>query len=95
MMEENTRGFLARLRATPKEFRDHVDLSVIILLSYHTAINKYFSLQGKLIMSLTYGYDLKEGDDMIAAPVQATKILSECVLPGAALVNHLPFCAIF
>jgi hypothetical protein len=44
-------------------------------------------------MSLTYGYDLKEGDDMIAAPVQATEILSRLILPGAALVNNLPFCA--
>ncbi|KAI0299508.1 cytochrome P450 [Russula brevipes] len=47
-------------------------------------------LQGKLIMSLTYGYDLKEYDDMIAAPVEASKIMSQLLLPGAALVNHFP-----
>ena len=45
-------------------------------------------------MSLTYGYDLKEGDDMIAAPVQAAKMLVPLILPGASLVNHLPFCAV-
>ena len=45
-------------------------------------------------MSLTYGYDLKDNDDrMIAAPVQATEMLSRLILPGAVLVNHLPFCA--
>ena len=45
-------------------------------------------------MSLTYGYDLKDnGDHMIAAPVQATEMLSHLILPGAVLVNHLPFCA--
>ncbi len=43
-------------------------------------------------MSLTYGYDLKEGDDMIAAPVQAAEMLVPLILPGAAMVNHLPFC---
>jgi len=43
-------------------------------------------------MSLTYGYDLKEGDDMIAAPVQAAEMLVPLLLPGAAMVNHLPFC---
>jgi hypothetical protein len=44
-------------------------------------------------MSLTYGYDLKGNDDpMIAAPVQATELLSRLILPGAVLVNHLPFC---
>lgn len=44
-------------------------------------------------MSLTYGYDLKGNDDnMITAPVQATEMLSQLILPGAVLVNHLPFC---
>jgi hypothetical protein len=44
-------------------------------------------------MSLTYGYDLMGNDDhMIVAPVQATEMLSQLTLPGAALVNHLPFC---
>jgi hypothetical protein len=43
-------------------------------------------------MSLTYGYDLKEGDNMIAAPIQVTEILSRLMLPGAAMVNNLPFC---
>jgi len=74
MMQENTHRFLARLLATPKNFRDHVEL-----------------LQGRLVMSLTYGYDLKEGDPMIAAPTQAAEILVQLLLPGAAMVNHLPF----
>jgi hypothetical protein len=46
-------------------------------------------------MSLTYGYDAKEGDDMIATPVQAAEIVSPLLLPGAALVNDFPFRAIF
>lgn len=46
-------------------------------------------------MSLTYGYDLKEGDNIIAAPVQATEMMSRAILPGATLVNTLPFCAGF
>jgi hypothetical protein len=45
-------------------------------------------------MSLTYGYDLKDFDDMIAAPIQPTEIMSRLILPGAALVNHLPFCTL-
>jgi hypothetical protein len=28
MMQENTRDFLARLLATPKEFRGHINLSI-------------------------------------------------------------------
>ncbi|KAF8498603.1 cytochrome P450 [Russula emetica] len=48
-------------------------------------------LQGKFIMSLTYGYDLRDGDKILEAPVQANELLSPLVLPGATLVNHLPF----
>jgi hypothetical protein len=46
-------------------------------------------------MSLTYGYDLKDGDKMLEAPVEAAQIMTPLVLPGAALVNNLPFCAHF
>jgi len=74
MMLENTRGFLARLLATPEEFHGHIGF-----------------LRGKLIMALTYGYDLKEGDEMIAAPVQVSEMMSRYFLPGAALVNNFPF----
>ncbi len=42
-------------------------------------------------MSLVYGYDLKENDKVIVAPVQLGHILARLVLPGAALVNYLPF----
>ena len=45
-------------------------------------------------MSLTYGYDLKDRDKILEAPVQASKILGPLILPGATLVNHLPFCAV-
>ena len=45
-------------------------------------------------MSLTYGYDLNDGDELMAAPIQATEMMSRIVLPGAVLVNHLPFCTV-
>jgi hypothetical protein len=45
-------------------------------------------------MSMTYGYDLKTYDDkMIEAPVEINKVLMQIVLPGAAVMNYLPFCA--
>ena len=46
-------------------------------------------------MSLTYGYDVKDGDKFLEAPIQITEILAPLTLPGAALINDLPFCAIF
>ena len=47
-------------------------------------------------MSLTYGYDLKDGGDFnfMEAPMQAVELMSPIVLPGATLVNHLPFRAV-
>jgi hypothetical protein len=45
-------------------------------------------------MSLTYGYDLNGGDELMAAPIESTEMLSRVILPGAVLVNHLPFCTV-
>jgi hypothetical protein len=45
-------------------------------------------------MSFAYGYDLEDGDKILEAPEWAVEILSSFVLPGAALVNHLPFCTV-
>lgn len=75
LIEEKTRVFLGQLLSNPKTFLEHIDL-----------------LQGKLVMYITYGYDLKENDDLMLLPARRTgEIMSKFVLPGAALVNHLPF----
>jgi hypothetical protein len=44
-------------------------------------------------MSLTYGYDMTEGDKILEAPLRLTEMLAPLTLPGGALVNYLPFCA--
>lgn len=45
-------------------------------------------------MSVTYGYDLKDGDKILEPAVQIAKMLSRLIRPGAALVNYLPICAV-
>ena len=45
-------------------------------------------------MSLTYGYDLNDGDKIMAAPIETTELMSRILLPGAVLVNYLPFCMV-
>jgi hypothetical protein len=45
-------------------------------------------------MSLTYGYDLNDGDELMAAPIEVTETMSRLLIPGAVLVNHLPFCTV-
>jgi len=42
-------------------------------------------------MYLTYGYELKENDDILIPARKTTQIMSRLGMPGAALVNHLPF----
>jgi hypothetical protein len=42
-------------------------------------------------MQLTYGYDLKENDDILIPARRTGEIMSHLSLPGAALVNFLPF----
>jgi len=43
-------------------------------------------------MALTYGYNLKEGDDIIAAPIQVSEIMTQFLLPEAAWINIFPSC---
>lgn len=45
-------------------------------------------------MLLTYGYALKDGDKLLEAPNQSAKLLAPLTLPGGALVNYFPFCAV-
>ncbi|KAH9016878.1 cytochrome P450 [Lactarius hengduanensis] len=59
------------------------------LLATPGAFRGHLSL--KIVMHLTYGYDLKENDDMLAPPKRIGDIAKQFFLPGAALVNHLPF----
>ena len=41
--------------------------------------------------SHVYGYDLKENDDIVETSVQLGNMVFRLALPGAALVNYLPF----
>ncbi|KAH9063196.1 cytochrome P450 [Lactarius vividus] len=50
-----------------------------------------YLFQGRIVMRLTYGYDLKDNDDMLVLPKRIANIIKPFFLPGAALVNHLPF----
>ena len=47
-------------------------------------------------MSLTFGYDLKDGDKILEASNQLASIIRPLAAPvRGALVNLLPFCAVF
>ncbi|KAI0264166.1 cytochrome P450 [Gloeopeniophorella convolvens] len=76
MQEEKVHAFLRQLLGEPEGFREHIE-----------------HLQNRLIMSLTYGYDAKDRNDkFVEIAIKATSIGSATSIPGAVLVNHLPFC---
>ena len=48
-----------------------------------------------IIMSLTYGYEIAESHDKFVGQVEGiVQRASAAILPGATLINVLPFCAL-
>ena len=45
-------------------------------------------------MQLTYGYEVKENDGMLMPAHRTAEIMRLLILPGAAVINHLPFRAL-
>jgi hypothetical protein len=46
-------------------------------------------------MSLTFGYDLKDGDKILEAPDKLSSLTKPLAVPvRGALVNLFPFCAV-
>ena len=51
-----------------------------------------YSMQGDLILAMTYGYEVCGREDrMVEAPREMTELGSATALPGALLINDLPF----
>ncbi|KAH9970767.1 cytochrome P450 [Russula compacta] len=73
--ESTARVLLTRILASPDEWEAHVEL-----------------LQGDLILAMTYGYEVRGREDrMMEAPREMTELGSATALPGALLINDLPF----
>ncbi|KAH9163791.1 cytochrome P450 [Lactarius sanguifluus] len=62
------------------------------LLATPNAFREHINLlQGKLVMRLAYGYELKENDDILVPPKRIGNILKQFILPATPLINYLPF----
>ena len=61
------------------------DISIIFIIPY--------SFQGELILEMTYGYEVKgRYDRMLDVSKRLNEFATKTFLPGALLVNELPFC---
>ncbi|KAI0301751.1 cytochrome P450 [Multifurca ochricompacta] len=75
MQQTQARVLLNRMLTRPNEWEAHIEL-----------------LQGEMILAMGYGYEVQGPDDRkIHAAQKLTKISREVTLPGALLVNNLPF----
>jgi len=55
-----------------------------------------FSLQGELILAVTYGYQVQgRNDKMIEAPKRRNKFALEGIPLDAFILNHIPLCMYF
>jgi len=63
-------------------------VSLIFLTCYPTS-----SLTGELVLTMAYGYEVQDHNDRMADVARRMlQLASEIVLPGALLINNLPFC---
>jgi cytochrome P450 len=95
MLQARARVLLARLLKNPHHWKDHIDLSVESPLSLIALLISLAndSSQGESILAMTYGYEVQEHDDKLLQTAKTmSKFGADQVLPGALLVNHLPFC---
>jgi hypothetical protein len=99
MQLAKTRALLTRLLENPSEWEAHIELSAVPFCIFFLSpiISRFYSLQGELILAMTYGYYEASGrnDRRIEVARKAADIGTSTFLPGALLVNDLPFRAFF
>ena len=67
----------------------HIYIAVISLLT----ILPTYSLIGELILAIAYGYEVQGHNDRTVNVARKVATLgAETALPGALLINDLPFC---
>jgi hypothetical protein len=51
------------------------------------------SLSGSIVLTIAYGYEVKDlNDKIVKVAKKMVQVMGEVALPGALLVNILPFC---
>lgn len=95
MLQTRAHVFLSRLLTSPHQWEAHTELQVDLpsaSIALLTCSDTSHSFQGESILAMTYGYEAQENEDrLIDASKRMNKFGTEKVLPGALLVNYLPF----
>jgi hypothetical protein len=92
VQKENVALAMKRLVLDPVRYVQHIRQYVIKFFVIRSLTRLRYA--GAIVLSIVYGYDVKESDDpWIAVAEEANELGSRYLLPGALMVNMLPFCA--
>jgi hypothetical protein len=94
VLETKAHILLVRLLENPDMWEAHIEQFVIFLLPSFRLLTIFptYSLIGELILAIGYGYEVQgHNDRTVNVARKIAELGSETALPGALLVNVLPF----
>jgi hypothetical protein len=98
LLQTKAHVLLTHVLAKPGELDAHFHQFVVFLSLRTVSLNditilQLSSLPGSLILAMVYGYEVKGINDRnVIAAKNMMQLSSKMALPGAILVNDLPFC---
>jgi hypothetical protein len=95
LLKTKAHVLLTHVLANPDELEAHLYQFVAFLWPRMVYLNiiTLSSLSGSLILAMVYGYEVKGINDRnVTTPKKLVQLASKTALPGAILVNDLPFC---
>ena len=96
MLEAKAYELLSQVLANPDELEAHLNRFVPLLIrtfEFSNYLSQLSSLSGSIVLTMAYGYQVKDlNDKIVKGAKRMVQIMGEVALPGALLVNILPFC---
>jgi len=95
LLEMKAKCLLTQVLASPDELEDHLTQFVAFFKCRRSfqLSSQLFSLSGSFILAMGYGYEVKgPSDPKVKTARKLVQMSSATILPGALLVNDLPFC---
>jgi hypothetical protein len=95
VLQTKAHVLLIHLLENPEAWKAHLEQFVVLLLMSLVFITHYptSSLTGEITLTIAYGYEVQGPNDrMVDVARKLLQLGSEMILPGALLINDLPFC---
>jgi hypothetical protein len=95
VLQTKAHVLLIHLLENPEAWKAHLEQFVVLLLMSLVFITHYptSSLTGEITLTIAYGYEVQGPNDRkVDIPRKMAQLASGTGLPGALLINDLPFC---